>query len=272
MTMGNKIIEGVSYLTRTLEKVDKDIFLLNLRIVNAYIVKTGNNEWILVDTGLENSEEFIIDAAKELFGEEARPSAIVLTHGHFDHAGSLKALTEHWKVPAFIHPYELDYITGRREYKTPDDNAGGGIVTRLPDTIPPAAVDIGHFAQALPNDGSVPFAPDWQWIYTPGHTKGHVSYYKKGNRILISGDAISTVKQESLWSTIANAENIGGPPAYLTENYEQAMETIAKIIKLAPALLLPSHGEPVSGPRLTELNEYIPIGPVPPHEEVKFRV
>ena len=46
----------------------------------------------------------IESAARERFGEGARPAAIVLTHGHFDHVGCLEKLAEKWDAPIYAHP------------------------------------------------------------------------------------------------------------------------------------------------------------------------
>ncbi len=67
-----------------------------------------------MDTGLENSGNFIIKAAEERFGTESRPEAIILTHGHFDHVGSVIQLSQHWDVPVYIHELEIPYITGKK--------------------------------------------------------------------------------------------------------------------------------------------------------------
>ncbi|MHB1316168.1 MAG: MBL fold metallo-hydrolase [Christensenellales bacterium] len=266
--MGNKMIEGVSALARRMETLENGIYLLDLRAVNAYIVETGKARWILVDTGLENSAQFIIDAAAELFGEGARPDAIVLTHGHFDHVGSLKALTQHYKAPAYIHPNELPYITGQKSYPLPggeDGEDGEDSAEKTAEAVPRTGVDVGQYALGLPADGSMPFANEWQWLYTPGHTRGHVSFFRKKDRALIAGDAVSTVKQESFWAVVTQMETIGGPPAYMTEDPEQSRATIASIVKLAPAFVLPGHGHPVPGDRVVkELAEPIPIGPDQP--------
>jgi glyoxylase-like metal-dependent hydrolase (beta-lactamase superfamily II) len=247
--MGNKIVEGLSYITRKTEQVRPDIYMLDFRVVNAFILKTGGEHWILVDTGLENSSNFIIEEAENIIGE-TRPDAIILTHGHFDHVGSLKVLTEHWDVPAYIHANELPYITGQKDYPLPDNTKGEGLVTFMSETFPHTAIDIGDYANALPEDNSIPFAHEWKWVFTPGHSRGHVSLFRETDRILIAGDAISTVKQGSLWSVITQNETLCGPPEYLTEDFWQARESVKKLLGLAPSLLLPSHGRPVEGAAL----------------------
>ncbi len=60
-------------------------------MVNVYIVRTGTS-WVLIDAGLRGYSESIAAAARAFTGSSAPPSAIVLTHGHFDHVGSLGEL------------------------------------------------------------------------------------------------------------------------------------------------------------------------------------
>src|SRR5688572_8897006 len=72
------------------------------RIVNVCFVgepDAGDGGWTLVDAGLRGSAYRIRRAAERRFGEGARPAAIVLTHGHFDHVGALRSLLRRWDVP-----------------------------------------------------------------------------------------------------------------------------------------------------------------------------
>lgn len=55
---------------------------------------TKGDGWALIDAGLPTSRGSIIDAAEHRFGRNTRPSAIILTHGHFDHPGRSK----HWRA------------------------------------------------------------------------------------------------------------------------------------------------------------------------------
>jgi glyoxylase-like metal-dependent hydrolase (beta-lactamase superfamily II) len=251
--MGNKLIEGLSLLTRKTERVLPDIYMLDFRVVNAFIISFGSRNWVLADTGLENSDEYIISSAEDIFGAGTRPQAIVLTHGHFDHVGSLKALTMHWDVPAYIHKNELAYITGQKNYPLPDDDISEGAVAKISDNFPHSAIDIGDYATALPDDNSVPFCEGWRWVFTPGHTLGHVSLFRESDRTLIAGDAISTVRQESLWSVMTQKQTVAGPPSYLTEDFDKATESIETLLRLEPALMLPSHGRPAEGEAIKKL-------------------
>src|SRR5687767_4860308 len=75
--------------------------------VNYYMIQDQTSgAWALVDTGLKWSAASIKNMAKEIFGAGARPQAIILTHGHFDHVGALKSLAEDWDVPVYAHAME----------------------------------------------------------------------------------------------------------------------------------------------------------------------
>ncbi|MFC8689659.1 MBL fold metallo-hydrolase [Brevibacillus porteri] len=50
----------------------------------------------------------------------AKPKAIVLTHAHFDHIGSLEGLLRMWDVPVYAHQKELPFLTGKEDYPEPD--------------------------------------------------------------------------------------------------------------------------------------------------------
>ena len=52
--------------------------------------------WVLLDAGLPGSAAKIKAHAEEVFGPSNPPIALVLTHAHFDHAGSLDELLKLW--------------------------------------------------------------------------------------------------------------------------------------------------------------------------------
>src|SRR3954462_12804898 len=87
-------------------EVAPDVALETTLFVNTYFIgdPAGAHGWILVDAGLPGFADRIRQAAQQRFGHSARPSAIVLTHGHFDHVGSLRALADLWNVPIYAHP------------------------------------------------------------------------------------------------------------------------------------------------------------------------
>ncbi|KPF98093.1 MBL fold metallo-hydrolase, partial [Rhodopseudomonas sp. AAP120] len=146
-------------------EIAPDVAYKQLAIVNVMFVgppQAGDGGWVLIDAGLFGSAAAIRSAARARFGGEGRPSAIVMTHGHFDHVGSLQTLARDWDVPVYAHPAELPFLNGTESYPPADPNVGGGLMARLSPLFPTSPVDVGHWLRALPPDGSVPPLPEWR--------------------------------------------------------------------------------------------------------------
>ena len=96
--------------------VAPDVAGLKTLFVNLFLIGTPGegNPWVLVDAGLPGYAGKIKKKAEALFGPGAKPSAIVLTHGHFDHTGELKSLLKEWPDgPIYAPTLELPYLTGK---------------------------------------------------------------------------------------------------------------------------------------------------------------
>ena len=89
--------------------------------------------------------------------------------------------------------------------------------------------------------------PGWRWIYTPGHTTGHISLFRDEDRALIAGDAFITVKQESAMAVLAQSLGVHGPPAYFTPDWIMAKQSVERIAALEPDWAVTGHGKTISG-------------------------
>jgi len=226
-----------------------DVTGVRTMLANACLIgERGTSNWVLVDAGVKLFGRRIVEAAEELY--HGPPRAILLTHGHFDHVGSLKELAEGWDVPVYAHELELPFLTGREDYLPPDPSVGGGLMASLSFLYPNRGIDLGDRVKALPPDGRVPELPDWQWVHTPGHTDGHVAYFREGDRALVAGDAFLTVKQESALAVITQEKVIHGPPMYFTTNWERARESVLRLRDLRPEVAVTGHGVPMFGREL----------------------
>ncbi|MFZ7945825.1 MULTISPECIES: MBL fold metallo-hydrolase [Bacillaceae] len=236
-----------------------DVYCYTDQIVNLVVIGNPNvtNEFVLIDTGMPKSAGEIKEMIQERFGEAARPKAIVLTHGHFDHAGSIAMLLEDWDVPVYAHELELPYLTGKKDYPPGDPDVDSGLVAKMSPIFPNHGIDISAHVQKLPEDGTVPAMPDWKWIYTPGHTPGHISLFREQDGALIAGDAFVTVKQESLYKVITQTQEISGPPKYYTTDWDAAYESVKKLAGLKPQVAVTGHGLPMSGEELIENLTYL---------------
>lgn len=251
------MVETLSALTTSSHEVKPDIFLLNFTIVNACFIGDPNGDWVLVDTGLENSADYIVECARERFGENHPPKAIILTHGHFDHVGSVIKLAQLWDVPVYIHELELPYVTGKKDYPVGDATVFEGMVAMISPTFPHTSIDIRSHIRKLPDDGSIPGLTEWRWILVPGHTEGQIALYRERDGVVIVADTLCTTKQESLLSVVTHREEISGPPKYLTTDWEAAKSSIKRIRDLHPKLLIASHGESMEGSQVMEHLDYL---------------
>ncbi len=226
-----------------------DLAFRRMSIVNVifYGDPATDADWVLIDTGLPTSRQAIIEAAEHRFGVMRPPSAILLTHGHFDHVGSLETLAQHWNVPVYAHWLEFPYLNGQASYPPADPLAGGGAMALLSPLYPRSPVNVEQRLQPLPQDRSVPFMPGWTWLHTPGHAPGHVSLWRAADRCLIAGDAIVTTGQESVYEVMTQRPEMHGPPRYLTPDWDEAQRSVVQLAELKPELIITGHGQPVRG-------------------------
>lgn len=230
-----------------------DIYSYTTQISNiGFVGQQGNDRFIIIDAGTPKYAHKIIAEAEKRFGPNARPEAILLTHGHFDHVGSIIGLMEHWDVDVYAHKLELPFLTGKESYPAPDATVEGGMIAKMSPMFPVDPIDISGRVSALPENGSVPFLPDFRYVHTPGHSAGHVSFFRDSDRMLFAGDAFITVKQDSLSKVLTQSFDIQGPPRYLTPDWNASWQSVKKLRALNPAAAVTGHGAPVSGMKLTD--------------------
>ncbi len=227
---------------------------LKITFVNVFALTHADGSWTLIDAALPHSTGAIKGWAEKTFG--CAPNAIVLTHGHFDHVGAAKELAEAWDVPVYAHPLEFPYLTGEKEYPAPDWKAGGGLMPLISPALPRGPVDFGHRLKALPAEGDdlgLTGMPGWTVLHTPGHTPGHVSFFRETDRTLLVGDAFCTTKPESFFAAnFTQPAELHGPPAYFTSDWSAAQASVRKLAGLRPATVAPGHGKPLAGPGVAE--------------------
>ena len=175
--------------------------------VNSYIIE-NNKECFIIDPGFEKNK--LINYVKD---NNLIVKAILLTHAHLDHIGSIDA----FNVPVYLHEEEYSVLlddelncfahhTTNREYEFKDIN-----IKKLKD-----------------GDKLLLGGREIEVIHTPGHTVGGACY-KDGNN-LYTGDTL-------FWGTV-------GKWIFPTGNQEQMKSSIIKLIDSMPEEVgvYPGHG------------------------------
>ena len=159
---------------------------------NVYFVRSGES-WVLIDAGFPGSGRIIAETAGRLCGAAGRPGSILITHGHPDHVGSAVGLAAAWNVPILASAAEMPFIDGTALYPEP-------LVAWLARVLPRRAMaalvrdsDLGEAVRPFDPQAGVPGLPEWVCVPTPGHTPGHVAFFRPGDSTLIAGDAVLTM-------------------------------------------------------------------------------
>lgn len=216
--------------------------------VNAYALTTPENDWVLVDTGLKPTLASFQDLDVTF---ERPPLAILLTHGHFDHAGNAGELASRWDVKIYVHHLEMAFLTGKSLYP-PSDPTIGGPLAQMTRIIPPALFDLSGQLETIPDDGILPFLPGWKILETPGHTPGHVSLWHEEERALVAGDALATADFDSYLGMATRKQKLsrGGSP--FTPDWEAARSSVHQLADLEAIVVAAGHGHPMSGAELPQ--------------------
>jgi glyoxylase-like metal-dependent hydrolase (beta-lactamase superfamily II) len=223
---------------------------------NVYFVRSGPS-WVLIDAGWASDGPRIERASESLFGRDVPPVAILLTHCHPDHSGAARHLASIWGCAVYMHLDELPIATG--DFAAMQALAGPldrwvilpfmRVIGRRRREALLAESSLGELARTIEPGGDVPGLPEWDCIATPGHTPGHLAYFRRRDHVLISGDAVVTMKLNSISGLLLQRPGLSGPPWYTTWSQRAAAESIRAIARLEPSVLASGHGRPMIGAR-----------------------
>jgi len=183
--------------------------------VNVYVI--GD---VLIDAGMRLDKGRIL---KQIEGRTIRAHA--LTHAHPDHYGSSHAICDRLDIPLWCGAADAEAVEQ------------GKLVWKRGRMIPgPAA----HPVARRLNEGDE--VAGFTVLETPGHSPGHVSYWRESDRTLLCGDVMWG------WHPFLLRGPIRPPVDLFTPNPALNRESARRIAALEPALVCFGHGPPLRDP------------------------
>jgi glyoxylase-like metal-dependent hydrolase (beta-lactamase superfamily II) len=181
----------------------------------------------IVDTGPRWSRGSILRAIKELGRDPSEVDRIVLTHAHFDHAGSLAAFGADGVLERHAHPIAAEVVRGNRPAQTTYWRPATWLYHHAFAWLLQPRSDIDS---DLEGGDVLPVLGGLRAIHTPGHTDGHLSLLLEEHGVLLSGDALQVRRGRLV-------------PPLIFSDARDAGRSIARLATFEFETLAPSHFE-----------------------------
>ena len=190
--------------------------------INIYLV--GD---VLVDAGTRHSGRRIF---RQIDGHDVKLHA--LTHAHPDHQGASKEVCERLGVELWCGEHDADAMeSGNLGQKSHPLNT----VIMKTWGGPPHPV-----ARRLREGDEV---AGFKVLDVPGHSPGHVAYWRESDRVLIAGDVLNGM------NLITAIPGLHEPPKAFTTDPAQNRESARRLGTLEPSLVVFGHGPPMRDTR-----------------------
>jgi hydroxyacylglutathione hydrolase len=210
-----------------MRQLASDVYLLRgwpPNAINVYLV--GD---VLIDAATRQGENRIMRQISQ-----RAVSAHALTHAHPDHQGASHAICERLGIPLWCGQGDIPAM------ETPggvQSSQAPGWLNRLQRrywTGPPHPV-----ARALVEGDEV---AGFSVLETPGHSRGHVAYWRQDDRVLILGDVLNGM------NVMTGIPGLHEPPAVFTPDPARNRESARRLAELRPLLTCFGHGPPLRDP------------------------
>ncbi|MBL9200082.1 MAG: MBL fold metallo-hydrolase [Opitutaceae bacterium] len=166
--------------------------------------------------------------------------AIILTHGHLDHAGGLTALKGWCGAPVYAHPLDQPHIDGTARVRG---------LARIGAAMEAAGRAFYRYRTVkidvpLADGDELPFWGGLRVVHLPGHTMGHCGFYSAKHDLLFTAD---------LWARFMMMVQVS--PAIFTAAPELVAPSFRKARTLGARLIVPNHYGKPDGLRLRRIFE-----------------
>ena len=199
--------------------------------INHYVVgMVQTNCYIVIND--ENKECFIIDPgaagiqlAEIIKQDNLKPVAILLTHGHFDHAGGAADLAKEFDIKIYVHEAEEDTL------HDPQKNVSWMVGAK-------ESYDADVF---LKDEEIITLAGfEIKVLHTPGHTEGGCCYYISEEDVIFTGDTLFA-------QSVGRTDFPGGSMSQIVRSIKEKLLTLNEPGNLETDIMVyPGHNDPTT--------------------------
>ena len=199
--------------------------------INHYVVGyVQTNCYIVINE--EKKECFIVDPgasakklAEQMRKDELKPVAILLTHGHFDHAGGAEELAKEFDIKIYAHEAEKDTLADPQKNVSwmvhREECYHADVFLKDEETI-----DIAGFKIRV--------------LHTPGHTEGGCCYYIEAEDVIFTGDTLFA-------QSVGRTDFPGGSMSQIVRSIKEKLMTLNEAGKLETDIMVyPGHNDPTT--------------------------
>lgn len=186
--------------------------------------------------------DVLIDAAtrwagRRILGQlgDRKLSMVALTHVHPDHQGVAKKICDRFQIPLACHVEDQPTMEGVRPMQ-PNHPLIWFSSWVWSGPVHPVSKPLKEGDEVA----------GFKVIHTPGHTPGHVTFFREEDRVAIVGDVLNGM---SLLTTLPGLHE---PPRVFCTDPAQNRKSIFKVAELEPKVLCFGHGPPLTDMRVFE--------------------
>jgi glyoxylase-like metal-dependent hydrolase (beta-lactamase superfamily II) len=220
------------------ERNQNRITTIRMMTSNAYLVANGKQA-ILIDAGMKKKEKKFLAALERMKIAPQDIQLIILTHTHYDHAGSIKALQQITNAKVLVHQAEAGCLAqgycafpkGTMWFPKIMSAIGRALnkkVGRYAPVTPDILISKKFDLHAYGIDGYV--------LPTPGHTAGSLSVVIAEDHAIV-GDTLFNIFKHSVFPPYANDQ-------------EGLLKSWKKLLEIRCEYFYPGHGKPFTRERL----------------------
>lgn len=156
-------------------------------------------------------------------------SLVALTHCHPDHQGAARAVCQRYNAPLVCHEADAPAVEGR-----------------MPMQPSNWIMKLGNFFWSGPRhpvarslkEGDE--AGGFRVVHAPGHTPGHVIYFRESDRVAVAGDVLANI------NFLSRQRTLQLPPRMFCSDAKENVRSVVRLWELRPSLVCFGHGPPLT--------------------------